>query len=90
MYAEVGREQGKGEKKMKQCKFCGKPINVLKWIGDDREYHCGECVRYCMDKCELALNSNTSWHKEPCLSCEHNPYKIMHKWDGEKWTKQPL
>lgn len=75
---------------MKQCKFCGKPINVLKWIGDDREYHCGECVCYCMDKCELALNSNTSWHKEPCVSCEHNPYKIMHKWDGEKWTKQPL
>lgn len=72
---------------MKQCKFCGKPINVLKWIGDDREYHCGECVRYCMDKCELALNTNTSWHKEPCVSCEHNPYAIMHKWDGAQWVK---
>ena len=58
----MGREQGKGKKKMKQCKFCGKPINVLKWIGDDREYHCGDCLfknnsSNCTDNCEDWLQS---------------------------------
>lgn len=73
---------------MDKCKFCGKPINRLKWSGECNGEHCGECVRYCMDKCELAYKSSTSWHKEPCVNCEYNPYKILHKWDGEKWVKK--
>lgn len=70
------------------CKFCGKEINALRWNGNPRSYNCFGCVKYCMEKCELALRTDTSWHTEPCVSCEHNPYKSLHKWDGEKWVKK--
>lgn len=73
---------------IKTCKFCGKEINVEKYIGDkNREHSCGECTKYCMTKCKEALNTNISWHKEPCVSCVHNPYKKTHKWNGECWIK---
>ena len=31
-----------------------------------------------------------SWHKEPCISCEHNPYRKAYEYDGEKekWIKK--
>ncbi len=64
------------------CKFCGKPIN------SSGTESCTDCTRYCMSKCKEALNTNTSWHSEPCVSCKHNPYAIQHKWNGEKWIKQ--
>lgn len=41
-----------------------------------------------MGKCKTALNTSTSWHSEPCVSCKHNPYAIKHKWDGAKWVKE--
>lgn len=41
-----------------------------------------------MSKCKTALNTNTSWHSEPCVSCKNNPYAIQHKWNGEKWVKE--
>jgi hypothetical protein len=73
---------------MKLCKFCGKPLNVEKFsYSDKREYSCGECSRYCMNNCKLSAKNGTSWHKKPCISCEHNPYSILHKWDGEKWVR---
>lgn len=64
------------------CKFCGKRINTS---GTE---NCTECTRYCMSKCQTALNTSTSWHSEPCVSCKHNPYAIQHKWDGTKWVKE--
>lgn len=73
---------------MGYCKFCGKQVNAMKWLNNDREYTCSECTHYCMNNCKNALNTNTSWHTEPCLSCKHNPYLIMYKWVGGKWQKK--
>lgn len=73
---------------MKECKFCGNQLSVEKFINDDgREYSCGECSRYCMTNCKEALKSGTSWHTEPCISCEHNPYAKLHNWNGKEWVK---
>lgn len=75
----------------KKCKFCGKEIFIERYKGDeDKEYSCGECERYCMTKCAQASNTSTSWHTEPCVSCEHNPYKINHKWVDGKWVKNEI
>lgn len=62
------------------CKFCGKPKSAGQ--GDWR--HCPTCGVYCMRKCELA-STGVTWHKEPCVSCEHNPYRLRYRWNGEKW-----
>lgn len=64
----------------KKCKFCGGPLSA----GSGEWKHCPTCGDYCMKKCKLAATGVT-WHKEPCVSCEHNPYRLRHMWDGEKW-----
>lgn len=65
------------------CKFCGKPL-----VGERADWkYCQTCGNYCMKKCKLAA-SGVTWHKEPCVSCENNPYRLRHVWDGEKWTKE--
>lgn len=70
------------------CKFCGKEINALKWNGNPRDYNCSDCVKYCMEKCEFALKTDTSWHTEPCVSCEHNPYAKQYVFRGGEWKKE--
>lgn len=75
----------------KKCKFCGKEINQEKYINAERtEVGCSACGLYCMNNCKEALKSSTSWHTEPCVSCEHNPYKINHKWVDGKWVKNEI
>lgn len=69
-----------------ECKFCGKEFNVAYYIGK-KMYTCGECSSYCMKHCEIASCTTTSWHKEPCVSCEHNPYHMQHTWDGKEWKR---
>lgn len=69
------------------CKFCGKEIHNGKYLNNRKEGSCGECGSYCMKKCEKASNTSMSWHKEPCVSCKHNPYRIKYKWDGKRWVK---
>lgn len=54
-------------KKQSTCKFCGAVVN-------SGHTSCRECTAYCMTKCEIASSTEISWHKEPCTSCEHNPY----------------
>lgn len=68
------------------CKFCGKKISTTSFLSKN-DYSCGECSSYCMTKCPTASSTSASWHKDPCVSCEHNPYKIQHVWDGRKWKK---
>ena len=64
---------------MNTCKFCGGPL-----AGNGDWKHCPTCGKYCMCKCEGAADGR-NWHKEPCITCEHNPYRIRHIWDGERW-----
>ena len=67
------------------CKFCGNEIENT--VRDGTE-NCYNCVKHCMNQCEIASNPNTSWHKEPCIKCMNNPYKMLWKWDGEKWERK--
>ena len=53
-----------------RCKFCGSVVNT-------GHASCKECTQYCMTKCKIASNTTTSWHKEPCTKCAHNPYIKM-------------
>ena len=69
-----------------ECKFCGKIFNAAYFISK-KEYTCGECSSFCMKKCAYASTHLASWHKEPCVSCELNPYKLRHTWNGERWVK---
>lgn len=69
-----------------ECKFCGKRFNAAYFISK-KEYTCGECSAYCMKKCPLASSTTMSWHREPCVSCEHNPYKLRHTWNRKEWVK---
>lgn len=55
------------------CKFCGKEFSAAYYIGK-KDYTCGKCSAFCMKECPTASQTTTSWHKEPCISCEHNPY----------------
>lgn len=66
---------------MKTCKFCGGPLN-----GRGEWAACPMCAKYCNIKCLIA-SSGVTWHKEPCVSCEHNPYQLHHTWDGRRWRK---
>jgi len=66
------------------CKFCGGPKSA--GSGDWRS--CPTCGMYCMKKCPIA-SSGVTWHKPPCITCEHNPYKIRHVWNGERWERCP-
>lgn len=68
------------------CKFCGKEFSSAYFIGK-KHGSCGECSAYCMKKCEIASTTTASWHKEPCVLCSNNPYKIMHTWNGKEWVK---
>ena len=68
------------------CKFCGKLFDSAHYISK-KEYSCGECTAYCMKSCKPASTTTMSWHKEPCISCEHNPYKIRHKREEGRWIK---
>ena len=68
------------------CKFCGREIHVEKYL-TKREYSCGKCSEFCMKSCDKAKLCGTSWHKEPCISCVHNPYRINHKWNGKEWVR---
>ena len=67
---------------MSVCKFCGGKLN-----GRGDWSACPTCGSYCMNKCPIA-SSGVTWHKEPCISCEHNPYKLRYLWDGEKWANK--
>ena len=61
---------------IKRCKFCGKEINTAKYISQS-ESSCGECTRYCMEKCEKVKTmpiALVGWHTETCKNCEYNPY----------------
>ena len=49
------------------CKFCGRKVT-------HGHSSCPECTRYCHTKYPIASSPSTSWHKEPCTSCKHNPY----------------
>ena len=69
------------------CKFCGKKVSSEKYLSNPSRY-CGECSSYCMKQCPKASLCSTSWHKEPCVSCEHNPYRIKHTWSGKEWIKK--
>lgn len=69
-----------------ECKFCGKEFKAAYYISK-KVHTCGECSSYCMKQCEIASCTTTSWHKEPCVSCEHNPYHMRHTWDGKEWKK---
>lgn len=71
------------------CKFCGKELNVEKYL-TPQHTSCGECTSFCMKQCEIASKTTTSWHKEPCISCDRNPYKIRHKWNGERWVENAV
>lgn len=69
-----------------ECKFCGKAFSSAHYIGK-KDYSCRECVVHCMTMCTTANVTTTSWHKEPCISCKLNPYRLRHTWDGERWVK---
>lgn len=69
------------------CKFCGKEFSAAYYIGK-KEYTCGICSSYCMQSCKIASKTTTSWHRQPCISCDNNPYAIKHKWDGRKWVRE--
>ena len=60
------------------CKFCGQAK-----AGSGEWKYCPTCGAYCMRKCRR--EGVESWHKEPCISCERNPYKARHRWTGERW-----
>lgn len=68
------------------CKFCGKEIKTGKYLSNSSR-SCGECSSYCMKECPKASTTTMSWHKEPCVSCLHNPYRIAHKRGGKEWVK---
>ncbi len=74
----------------KVCKLCGAEIhNIENYVHSEHKgYTCGDCGSYCMKKCKLPAISLPSWHREPCVSCKHNPYHIQHKWDGKEWVKK--
>lgn len=73
------------------CKFCGKELNdkerYLRRESDDGS--CVECTSYCMKICEKA-SSIKGWNFEPCISCNHNPYKLQHTWNGRKWIQNEV
>ncbi len=69
------------------CKFCGTEIQGQKYLTTKKEGSCPECTSYCMKQCSKAGSTTMSWHKEPCVSCEHNPYKKQYRWEGGKWVK---
>jgi hypothetical protein len=69
-----------------ECKFCGKLFSTAHYIGK-KDYSCGECTAHCMTMCTTASATTTSWHKEPCVACELNPYKLRHTWNGKEWVK---
>ncbi len=71
------------------CKFCGKEFSAPEFIvlKYDNNRSCGECTTYCMRECEIAGRTTMSWHKEPCVSCKHNPYRSKHTWNGKKWIE---
>lgn len=77
----------KGEITMEhKCKFCGRKIGTAHYI-HKKDCTCGFCTKYCMSECQLSKNGLLSWHKEPCVSCERNPYRKNYKWNGKEWTK---
>ena len=45
---------------------------------------CGECTRYCMEKCEKVKTmpiALVGWHTETCKNCKHNPYVKYKIWE---------
>lgn len=71
-----------------RCKFCGKIVKTPSNLGykhfNPDDVSCSECGKYCMKECEKA-SSVQGWNYEPCVSCEHNPYRALHVWEGNKW-----
>lgn len=65
---------------MKRCKFCGGEVSKYA-MGET----CGKCTAYCNQKCKKASTPGMSWHREPCISCKHNPYHLKHRWNGNRW-----
>lgn len=73
---------------IRYCKFCGEEIHNGKYLNNNQEGSCSKCTSYCMKQCEKASNTRMSWHKEICVSCEHNPYQKRYAWNGGKWVKK--
>lgn len=68
-----------------ECKFCGKEIGAAKYLSQ-KNGSCSECTNTCMKKCPDS-SSVLGWHYEPCVSCENNPYRTRHIWNGKEWVK---
>lgn len=59
------------------CKFCGAEFTTEKYTAPaPGGRSCGKCTQYCMRECEKVKTAILSWHAEPCLSCDKNPYKF--------------
>lgn len=75
------------------CKFCGEIFASPKMISrtdgstKSKGYSCGGCTSYCMKSCKIASKTTMSWHRPPCVECEHNPYRLSYDWDGSTWQK---
>lgn len=71
-----------------KCKFCGKEIENIPVFKHTEQTSCSECNSYCNRQCKKHKTQMLSWHSEPCVSCEHNPYKKAYIWENEKWIKK--
>lgn len=71
---------------MGECKFCGAKINTPNYLSKT-EYSCNNCGKFCMDRCLEVYSTTTSWHTEPCVSCEKNPYRKNHMFLNGEWVK---
>ena len=66
-----------------KCKFCGAELPTEAYLSK-YTVTCAKCIRYCNQVCQKHNDGLLSWHKEPCVSCENNPYRRRYRWDG-KW-----
>lgn len=71
-----------------KCKFCGKEIKNIPVLKSTEPTSCPECNSYCNRKCKKHGTQTLSWHKEPCVSCDHNPYRKMHVFEDGRWKKK--
>lgn len=71
-----------------KCKFCGNEIKDIPVFKHARATSCSDCNSFCNQKCDKHKDGMLSWHQEPCVSCEHNPYKKAYIWEDGKWTKK--
>lgn len=65
-----------------KCKFCGEEVKIPVFK-NTKTVSCGACGKYCNQICKKHDKALLSWHIEPCIKCEHNPYKKRYIWDGK-------